>query len=151
MANTWELRFERQAAYSSDCSVELPLRPSARVAAPLGPRLLFRRLRAEESVAGGEECQWALTQTGTLWGGGAPQGGDLRPQGGEDSGERGGALDVNSVQPETANEGQSRSVTGEQACQRVLTERRARERGHSSEVTALPLSASNSLVIPSAV
>ena len=47
--------FESRAAYPSDCSVELPLRPSARAAAPLGPRLLFRRLRAEESVAGGEE------------------------------------------------------------------------------------------------
>ena len=50
-ANTRGLWFERQAAYSSDCSVELPLRPLARVAAPLGPRLFFRRLRAEE-------CGW---------------------------------------------------------------------------------------------
>ena len=33
-------------AYSSDCSVELPLRPSARAAPPLGPSLLSRRLRA---------------------------------------------------------------------------------------------------------
>ena len=43
--------FESRAAYPSDCSVELPLRPLARAAAPLGPRLLFRRLRAEE-------CGW---------------------------------------------------------------------------------------------
>ena len=43
--------FESRAAYPSDCSVELPLRPSARAAAPLGPRLLLRRLRAEE-------CGW---------------------------------------------------------------------------------------------
>ena len=34
-ANTRERWFERQAAYSSDCSVELRLRPSARAAAPL--------------------------------------------------------------------------------------------------------------------
>ena len=33
-------------AYSSDCSVELPLRPSARAAAPLGPSSLSCRLRA---------------------------------------------------------------------------------------------------------
>ena len=33
-------------AYSRDCSVELPLRPSARAAPPLGPSLLSRRLRA---------------------------------------------------------------------------------------------------------
>ena len=50
-ANIGGLWFERQAAYSSDCSIELPLRPSARAAPPLGPRLLFRRLRAEE-------CGW---------------------------------------------------------------------------------------------
>jgi hypothetical protein len=35
-------------AYSRDCSVELPLRPSARAAAPSGPRLFRRRLRARE-------------------------------------------------------------------------------------------------------
>ena len=40
--------FERQAANSSDCSVELPLRPSARAAPPLGPRSLPCRLRAWE-------------------------------------------------------------------------------------------------------
>ena len=33
-------------AYLSDCSVELPLRPSARAAAPLGPSSLSCRLRA---------------------------------------------------------------------------------------------------------
>jgi len=31
-------------AYSSDCSVELPLRPSARAAAPFGPSPLSCRL-----------------------------------------------------------------------------------------------------------
>jgi len=50
-ANTDGLWFECQAAYSSNCSVELPLRPSARAAAPLGPRPLLRRLQAEE-------CGW---------------------------------------------------------------------------------------------
>ena len=33
-------------AYSSDCSIELPLRPSARAAPPSGPNWLYRRLRA---------------------------------------------------------------------------------------------------------
>ena len=32
--------FERQAAYRSDCSVELPLRPSAIAASPSGPSWL---------------------------------------------------------------------------------------------------------------
>ena len=40
--------FERRAAYASDCSVELPLRPSARAAPPSGPRQFSRRLRAWE-------------------------------------------------------------------------------------------------------
>ena len=43
--------FERRAAHPSDCSVELPLRPSARAAAPSSRRLLSSRLRAEE-------CGW---------------------------------------------------------------------------------------------
>ena len=42
--------FELQAAYLSDCSVVLPLRPSARAAPPLGPRLFNKRLRAWERV-----------------------------------------------------------------------------------------------------
>eukprot|EP00964_Phaeocystis_antarctica_P039983 scaffold22842_cov65-Phaeocystis_antarctica.AAC.2 len=40
--------FERRAAYSSDCSVVLPLRASARAAPPLGPRPFHERLRAWE-------------------------------------------------------------------------------------------------------
>ena len=44
-ANTWSW-FERRAAYSSDCSMELPFRPSASAAPPSGPSRLFRRLRA---------------------------------------------------------------------------------------------------------
>ena len=45
---------EPRAAYSSDCSVELPLRPSARAAPPSGPKRLFVRLRAWEQKAGAE-------------------------------------------------------------------------------------------------
>ena len=41
-------RFEGHAAYSSFCSVVLPFRPSARAAAPLGPRRFLCRLRAWE-------------------------------------------------------------------------------------------------------
>ena len=33
--------FEGQAAYSSDCSVEFPFRPSAIAAPPLGPSALY--------------------------------------------------------------------------------------------------------------
>ena len=98
------LRFERHAADSSDCSVELPLRPSARAAAPLGPRWLLCRLRAERSVAGGEECQWALTQKRTLWGGGALQLLDLRLL--EDCGKRRGALGSDIILRDAVSEGQ---------------------------------------------
>ena len=44
----------------------------------------------------------------TVWGGGAPKGGDLRLL--EDGSKRGGALSSNRVPAETANEGQSRNV-----------------------------------------
>jgi hypothetical protein len=44
-----------------------------------------------------------LTQKRTLWGGGAPQFGDLRLL--EDGGERGGALVSDPVSRETASEG----------------------------------------------
>ena len=37
-------RFERQEAYSSNCSVELPFRPFARAAPPSGPMLFRARL-----------------------------------------------------------------------------------------------------------
>jgi len=53
--------FERRVAYLSDCSVELPLRPSAIAAPPSGPRWLCLRLRGVGSEMGGEPCQWALT------------------------------------------------------------------------------------------
>ena len=48
-------------------------------------------------------CQWALTQMRTVYGGGLPQGGDLRLL--EDGGERGDALDSDAVVPDTASEG----------------------------------------------
>ena len=44
--------FERWVAYSSTCSVKLPLRPSTRAAAPLGPRLFHGRLRARVNGGG---------------------------------------------------------------------------------------------------
>ena len=103
-ANTREASwFERQAAYSSDCSVMLPLRPSARAAPPWGPRWLYERLRAWER-RWGAECQWALTRKQTLWGGSALEVGDLRLL--EDGSERGCALGSNAVVSETASEGQ---------------------------------------------
>jgi len=58
----------------------------------------------------------------TLWGGGALEGGDLRLL--EDGGECGGAFVSDVVAPDTANEGQSRNVVGEEACQRALTQKR---------------------------
>ena len=45
-------RFESQAAYMIDCSVEFPLRPSARAAPPLGPSLFQARLRARGNGGG---------------------------------------------------------------------------------------------------
>ena len=65
-ANTRESWFERRAAYLSDFSVELPLRPSAIAAPPLGPSALYSRLRGWGLKVGGEPCQWALTQKRTL-------------------------------------------------------------------------------------
>ena len=65
--------FEGRAAYLSDCSVELPLRPSARAAPPSGPSRCSSRLRGWGLEVSGEPCQWALTQKRTLWGGGALQ------------------------------------------------------------------------------
>ena len=89
--------FERRAAYFSDCSVELPLSPSARATPPSGPRLLKFRLR------GGVQ-RWcgvrALTRKRTRSGGGAPEGGDLRLL--EDGSERRAALGSDVVGSDTA-------------------------------------------------
>ena len=77
-ANTREL-VRSQAAYSSESSVELPLRPSARAAPPSGPRSFCRRLRAHGNGCGScEWCQWALTEKQTLRGRGALEAFDLR-------------------------------------------------------------------------
>ena len=70
---TLESWFEGQTAYLSDCSVELPLRPSAIAAPPLGPSWFPSRLRGWGLEVKGEPCQWALTQRRTLGGGGALQ------------------------------------------------------------------------------
>ena len=66
-------------AYLSDCSVELPLRPSAIAAPPSGPSWLCSRLRGVGSEMGGEPCQWALTEMRTLGRVGAPQRGHGAP------------------------------------------------------------------------
>ena len=58
----------------------------------------------------------------TLWGGGAPELGDLRLV--EDGGEREGTLVSDRDKTETANEGQIRNGVGEQACQWALTQKR---------------------------
>ena len=92
---------ECRAAYSSDCSVELPVRPSVRAAPPSGPRLFPRRLRARERQLVLSR-QRALTRKRTLWGGGAPEVGDLRLL--EDGGERRGALGSDAVVSEPVNE-----------------------------------------------
>ena len=55
-------RFEGRAAYLTDCSVVLPLRPSARAAHPSEPSLFSEKLRAwEEGRVLRAVCQWALT------------------------------------------------------------------------------------------
>jgi hypothetical protein len=90
-----------------------------------------------------------LTQKQTLWGGGAPQLGDLRLL--EDGGERGGALVSDLVASETASEGWDGD--GERVGVSMGIDRKADTgaAAHLSEVTALPLSASHNLVMPSAV
>ena len=83
----------------------------------------------------------------TLWGRSAPQVCDHRLL--EDSSERGGALDSDVVVPETARDG-----WGQCESRRMSTGADKKAIGaapHSSEVTALPLSPSHSLVMPSVV
>ena len=94
--------------------------------------------------------QWALTEKRTLRGGGALQLLDLRLF--EDGGERGGALVSNVVGRDTASDGQDGN--GKRVGVSTGADIKANTLGrqaHSSEVTALPLSASHSLVMPSAV
>ena len=110
---------------------------------------------AAERVAGQavsmtkEECQRALTQKQTLWGGGAPQVGDLRLL--EDGRERRDALVSDAVVSETASEGWGGD--GERVDVSMGSDRKAKARpkAHLSEVTELPLSPSHSLVMPSVV
>jgi hypothetical protein len=70
---------------------------------------LFDLKRVPVDTANGRgkfcECQRALTQKQTRWGGGAPQLGDLRFL--EDGGERRGALVSDLVAPQTVSEEQS--------------------------------------------
>ena len=91
------------------------------------------------------------TDTGVLGRpGDALEVGDLRFL--EDGGERGGALGFNVVPTETASEG--RRVRGERVSISTGADRKTSTIGaaaHSSEVTALPLSPSQSAVMPSAV
>ena len=70
----------------------------------MSPMPLFPILQSMGKVGAVREqvCQWALTRKQTLWGGGLPQGGDLRLL--EDGGERGDALGSDVVAPNTASE-----------------------------------------------
>ena len=85
-----------------------------RMASAPSPSELLSRLRWRRRGVNG-----ALTQIRTLWGSGALEVGDLRLL--EDGSKRRGALSSNIVEAETAKEGQSRNVAGEQVCQRALT------------------------------
>ena len=67
------------------------------------------------------ECQWALTEKQTLWGGGALQVGDLRLL--EDGGERSGAVGSDLVVVETVNE--VWGGDGERACVSMGVDRKA--------------------------
>ena len=99
--------------------------------------------------AGAEACQWALTRKRTLhWGGSAPEVGDLRLL--EDGGERRGALVSDAVASETAREvwdGDGERVSVSMGADTKANTRVSRLVAHLSEVTALPLSASHSLVM----
>jgi hypothetical protein len=85
----------------------------------------------------------------TLWGSSALEMGDHRLF--EDGGERGGALVADRVASETASE--RGGGDGERVGMSMGIDRKANTgaAAHLSEVTALPLSASQSAVMPSAV
>ena len=87
-----------------------------------------------------------------LWGGGALQFLDLRLL--EDGGERGGALGSEAVVRDAVSEGQDQNGERVGVSTRALTQKRPLGGylgavAHLSEVTALPLSPSHSLVMPS--
>ena len=66
---------------------------------------VLETVKREHESGEGESASVSSAGTkGILWGGGAPQGGNLRLF--EDSRERGGALGSDSVEPDTASEGQ---------------------------------------------
>ena len=97
-----------RAAAHSRLVIIVSLRTAASAEAPWTPMPSPQRL---QGMSGGSEragaCQWALTQRGTLWGGGAPEVGDHRLV--EDGSERNGALVSDVVASETASEGQGGS------------------------------------------
>ena len=103
----------------------------------------------QPSCTGKEACQRALTLKQTLWGGGALELSDPRLL--EDGGERGDALGSDVVAPNTASEGQDGNDERVGVSMGADTKANIREAAHLSEVTALPLSPSHSLVIPLAV
>ena len=98
-----------------------------------------------------QACQGALTQKQTFRGGGALEGGDLRLP--EDGSERGGALSSDEILLETVNERRGEDGETEGVSRGADTKANAfgAAGAHFSEVTALPLSPSHSLVMPSAV
>ena len=69
----------------------------------LGAEAVGRDTASTGAEAGAEACQGALTRKQTLWGGDAPEVGDLRLL--EDGGECGGALGSDAVAVETASKG----------------------------------------------
>ena len=110
---------------------------------------VLETVKREHESGEGESASVSSAGTkGILWGGGAPQGGNLCLL--EDGCERGGALVSDAVAADTAGEGQGGS--GERACVSMGADRKANTWGvvaHSNEVTALPLSPSHSAMMPS--
>ena len=96
-----------------------------------------------------QACQWALTRKRTLWGGDALELGDIRLL--EDGSKGGSAHGSDDVASDTASEGWGGD--SERVGMSMGTDREADTgaASHLSEVTALPLSASHSLVMPSEV
>ena len=97
--NTWEL-VRAKAAYLMDCSVVLPVRPSARAAPPLGPRLFFTRLRTWEREAGAVRVSMGADTKANTQGRGALEISDLRLL--EDGSERSDALVSDVIASEAA-------------------------------------------------
>ena len=96
-----------------------------------------RNVQKGGSAARKCKCQRALTRNRTLWGGGAPQVGDLRLL--EDGGERAGALNSYLVVPQTVSEEQSGDGERYQECQWALTRKRTLWGGGALELGDLRL------------